>query len=131
MTFKPDPKGFEDLEREIAEGLLRVAQEIVREAEPNVPRESGRTAASGFAVGYHDGNEIGSTGSHGPAPDTAGAVAYAGFRGPLAHLFETGTVERVQGTTGRRTGRITPRPFLGPAGAAVAARAKSIMKGGG
>lgn len=33
----------------------------------------------------------------------------------LAHLFEFGTAERVQETTGRRTGRIPMQPFLRPA----------------
>lgn len=33
----------------------------------------------------------------------------------LAHLFEFGTAERVQTTTGRRTGRMAASPFLRPA----------------
>lgn len=34
---------------------------------------------------------------------------------PLAHLFENGTVERVQSTTGRSTGRMMMQPFMRPA----------------
>lgn len=130
MTFKANEQGFRDFEQAVAEGLHRVAEEIVREAEPNVPRLSGRTAASGFTVAYLDGREIASTGTHGSAPAEDGAVAYAGFTGPLAHLFETGTVDRAQKTTGRRTGRIRRAPFLGPAAARVGARAAAIIRGG-
>lgn len=136
MTFKPDEQGFHALEQAIGEGLHRVVTEIVRDAQVNVPRLSGRTAASGFTVAYVNGREVASTGRHGQAADTAnayqggGAVAYAGFSGSLAHLFETGTKARVQKSTHRATGRITPQPFLGPAAMRVGARAAAIIKGG-
>lgn len=50
-----------------------------------------------------------------PDADRQSVVAVAGFRSPLAHLFEFGTQERVQKTTGRKVGRISPAPFLFPA----------------
>lgn len=46
--------------------------------------------------------------------DQIAITIYARGRGFAAMWFETGTAERFQKTTGRRTGRITAQPFFWP-----------------
>jgi hypothetical protein len=50
-----------------------------------------------------------------------------GRGGRSAHLFEFGTRERVQKTTGRRTGRIEMQPFMRPAWDSKQAEAFSVL----
>lgn len=67
----------------------------------------------------------------------AGGLAAVGFRQPhsrLTHLIEFGTSERVQKTTGRKTGRMPARPFIRPAMQSskadiVTAMKKNLTKG--
>ena len=50
--------------------------------------------------------------------NTVSGLAIVAFQQPhsrLAHLFEFGTSQRVQTTTGRSTGRMPARPFMRPA----------------
>jgi hypothetical protein len=47
-----------------------------------------------------------------PYPSDIYTIAIAQPKSRLAHIFEFGTQERIQKTTGRRTGSIRPEPFM-------------------
>ena len=51
-----------------------------------------------------------------------------GMRGRTAHLFEFGTAQREQASTGRRTGRIRAVPFVRPAWDANRMKALEILR---
>lgn len=55
------------------------------------------------------------SGDKAPVTLHVGVSYLLGMRGRTAHLFEFGTGQRMQGTTGRATGRIAARPFVRPA----------------
>lgn len=55
-------------------------------------------------------------------------VAFGGKGYRLAHLFEYGTSERRQYTTGRKTGRMPARPFARPGVDAVLAETQETIK---
>ncbi len=86
--------------------LKAQALPIISSAKNLAPKDSGDLAASiGFITGKDKDNKtkvlIGLRKEY-----------YNNYLGPM---FEYGTVERIQGKTGRYTGIIEPRPFMRPA----------------
>jgi HK97 gp10 family phage protein len=86
--------------------LKAQAVPIIQSARNLAPKDSGDLAASiGFITGKDKDNKtkvlIGLRKEY-----------YNNYLGPM---FEYGTVERIQGKTGRYTGIIEPRPFMRPA----------------
>jgi HK97 gp10 family phage protein len=86
--------------------LKAQALPIIQSAKNLAPKDSGDLAASiGFITGKDKDNKtkvlIGLRKEY-----------YNNYLGPM---FEYGTVERIQGKTGRYTGIIEPRPFMRPA----------------
>lgn len=110
---------LDKLQFAVAVGLERFAQEVLEGATPipDDPETKSSIEKTGGYVVLNGSRKVGGTGTKPRSLDTRrkGIITVAmGYGSPLAHIFERGTVGRVQKSTGRFTGAITPQPFLLP-----------------
>jgi HK97 gp10 family phage protein len=86
--------------------LKAQAVPIIQSAKNLAPKDSGDLAASiGFITGKDKDNKT----------KVLIGLRKEYYNNYLGAMFEYGTVERIQGKTGRYTGIIEPRPFMRPA----------------
>jgi HK97 gp10 family phage protein len=88
---------------------------VIAAARPLVPVDDGQLRKS-LAVSTKLSKRQATLARRDEAEGKASITVYAGASAlPHAHLIEFGTKERVQKTTGRRTGRVKAKPFMRPA----------------
>lgn len=123
--FNPNEKGFADLERALAFGLLNLGFAIEADAKGRCPYQTGNLRRSIHTAAFYRGQRIhGATDDNGrPTPDYAQAprslaMVAVGTNSGYGVFVELGTIHA------------RAQPFLGPALADNRGRASEIVKAG-
>lgn len=102
----------------VLQDASKVVLEALREDAPKILRRIGRKAvfeAKALAPEGKTKRLVKSITSKVTMPFANVVELEVGATDQKAHLFELGTVQRVQEKTGRKTGKIFEDPFIGPA----------------
>jgi HK97 gp10 family phage protein len=138
MTVAVD--GLIDLDQALQELTKGTARNVVKRALRAAANPIYQAMVSGAPTHIKDSVEVGDKltarqakqarreGNKAPITLHVGVSYRLGMKGRTAHLFEFGTAARMQGTTGRATGRIAARPFVRPAWDGNQDNALSILK---
>ena len=108
--------GLHEIQRKLESLPDRMQQNVLASGNGAVARALAKDMKQGLSGSIHPFRDAVKASQNPMRRKTKGFIV--GLRKPfssLAHLFEFGTAERVQKTTGRRTGRMPAEPFMRPA----------------